>query len=374
MNPVRTPRLVVLLILWSNLGWALGLPWRLTNPPTTPGDVLLAVVLVLGGALLAAVAWAAVTPTVRYRTRANLLLGAIAVAAAAWLPCYAWASAGQEPWAWFAAAVLGGAPLVVSWRASVAAGVGLCAAAIGGALWSGQSVGQNLMFLLGSGAVFMLIGQTSVWLLRLLVAAEVARASEAEVAMTQERLRVARDLHDVLGHRLGVIALKAELAAELAGSDSVKAREENVAIQSLARETVREARAALRGDTADDLREQLRSASLVLSSAGVDIEVTGAVDPEAPAVSSVFAAVVREAVTNILRHADADTVKIALSGEPEHPILVIVNDGATGQEPESTPGRGLPGLAERCAAAGVRLRWGHLAGNLFELRAERPSA
>jgi len=127
-------------------------------------------------------------------------------------------------------------------RAGVIVAVGLGAMAAAGAVVFDGSVVQNLVFALGSAAVVWLTGLVLVWLLGLVWAAEAGREAEADLVLAQERLRVSRELHDVLGHRLGIIALKAELAADLAATDPARSAAESGEIREIAAATLAEAR------------------------------------------------------------------------------------------------------------------------------------
>jgi two-component system, NarL family, sensor histidine kinase DesK len=214
-----------------------------------------------------------------------------------------------------------------------------------------------------------------VWLLGLLWAAEAGRDAEAGLVIAQERLRASRELHDVLGHRLGIIALKAELAADLAATDPARSKAESDEVRAIAAATLAEARRAVHGETVADLATQAASAELVLGSAGIDTTVDIDTTLVPASASRLLAAVVREAVTNILRHSDARTVSIALHGKGPYLTLVIVNDGT--ESPRSgtaarapSSGTGLASLAARCAAAGARLHAGPTDDGRFEVRVE----
>jgi two-component system sensor histidine kinase DesK len=127
------------------------------------------------------------------------------------------------------------------------------------------------------------------------------------------------------------------------------------------------------GETVADLATQVASAELVLGSAGIDTTVdidTTLVPADA---SRLLAAVVREAVTNILRHSDARMVSITLHGNEQRPTLVVVNDGVGSQRSEAaaaSSGTGLASLAARCAAAGARLEAGRRDDGRFEVRVD----
>ena len=202
-------------------------------------------------------------------------------------------------------------------------------AAAGAVVFDG-SVVKSLGFSLGSAAVVWLTGLVLVWLLGLVWAAEAGREAEADLVLAQERLRVSRELHDVLGHRLGIIALKAELAADLAATDPARSAAESGEIREIAAATLAEARRAVHGETVADLAARIASADLVLGSAGIETTIDVDPDPAQLSVSAsrLLAAVVREAVTNILRHSDARKVSITFDGTEPCPTLVIMNDGA----------------------------------------------
>jgi two-component system sensor histidine kinase DesK len=355
MRPSPPPRAararrVVLAILLTNLGWVVALPVLLTDPPRPTGYAVLAVLLALLAATYAGLLWAAVTPDVPLRTRGWRLAALLAATLALWPACFGWAETGQEPWAWLAGFAIGVGPLVLPWRAAAAVGAGVLAATVIGALRYGQSVPQHLLITLGIAAVVIAMAQVTVWLLRLLVAAEAGREAEAALAVSQERLRLARDLHDVLGHRLGLIALQAEVA----GAEDIRA---------LAGATLQEVRQAVHGYGTVDVTEQLETARLVLASAGIQASVTAAPPDLGPATSQLVAATVREAITNVLRHSDARQVRIELTRSG----LLVSNDGL--RATASAGGLGLAGLAERAAQAGAMFSAGPT-GDRFEVRLE----
>jgi two-component system, NarL family, sensor histidine kinase DesK len=367
MERVERARLVVLAILLTNVPWVVGLPVLGTRAPTGPAVLLLWVLVAVLAVALVLVLWAAVTPWLQPRTRGWLMAGLVAATLAWWPVAFAWALPGAQPWAWVAGFAVGVAPLVLRWPAALGVGALLTAAAGAGALVFDEPVVRYLAITLGLAAVTVLMGQVVVWMLRLLVAAEAGREAEAGLAVSQERLRFARELHDVLGHRLGVIALKAELAGELVDTDPERVRVETADIRGLASTTLREVRAAVHGYGTIDLSEQLRAARLVLTSAGVDTELTVDELGLGPAESQLVAAVVREAVTNILRHSDAQHVSIDLTRRAEAATLVIMNDRP--RPGSGAPGMGLSGLADRCAPLGARLRSGPV-GDGYQVRVE----
>jgi len=193
--------------------------------------------------------------------------------------------------------------------------------------------------------------------------------------VAEERLRVGRELHDVLGRRLAVIALKAERAADLAARDPDAAAGENRSIRDLAAGALQEARRTIHGEAVTDLPSQLRSADLVLRSAGITPSV--AADPQMlaavpPSLAGLFASVVREAVTNVLRHSDARTASIRVVVQGPVTTLSVENDGvrpAVGND--AAGGTGLAALAARAGAVGAELVAGPDGDDRFVVRVSR---
>lgn len=170
-----------------------------------------------------------------------------------------------------------------------------------------------------------------------------------ELAVTAERERVARDVHDVLGHSLTVVTVKAELAERLVEIDPTRARAELVEIQALSRQALMEIRETVGGLRVAQLDDELRAARTALAGAGIAADVpadSSAVDPRC---RTVLAWVLREAVTNVVRHSDADECRVELDG-----AMLRVSDDGRGLDgrPE---GNGIRGLRERVRAAGGTL-------------------
>ncbi|WP_344245712.1 sensor histidine kinase [Isoptericola hypogeus] len=359
----------------ATFAWALIIPASLTAPPSAPFAALLVLGLSVLGAAVVVVLWVAVRVTPSSGQRLGSVGSLVLASFALWMPAYSWAEPGELPWAWLAGFVIAASALV-TWRAGIATAITLGAAAAGGGIAFDGSVSGNLLTALGCAVVVWGMGQVLVWLLRLLWAAQAGRDAESALVVAEERLRVSRELHDVLGHRLGIIALKAELAADLAVRDPARSGAQSDAIRELAFETLAEARRAVHGDTVADLSAQLTAAELVLTAAGkaATIDTGDAIMAEIPqAESTLFAAVVREAVTNILRHSDARTVSIALTTAGPAARLAIVNDGLRPAGPlraDDSGGTGLASLSARCAAAGLRLIAGPDDRGRFELRVE----
>ena len=173
------------------------------------------------------------------------------------------------------------------------------------------------------------------------------------LAALAERERIGRDLHDLLGHTLSLVALKSELAGRLLDSDATAARRELDEVSRVARDALVQVRSAVTGIRAAGLAAELASAKLLLESGGIafDYEVAGGA--LAPEVEMVLALALREAVTNIQRHAQAHSARVELATEGNDAVLRIRDDGRGGA---IAPGNGLCGMRERIEALGGRLR------------------
>ena len=202
------------------------------------------------------------------------------------------------------------------------------------------------------------------------LAVQTAQRQAAGAAATQEQLRLARDAHDALGLGLSTIALKSDLALALLDSDPERARHETVQIMHLAAIVSRDASAVGTGSLELDLDSELASARSTLGAAGVTLRVS-APSPAIPAESgSVLAAVLREAVTNILRHSAARSCSIELRNDAMGLTLEVTNDGVTGGR-TSDAGLGLRSMSERLRPLGGSLRT-HRDGDLHTLTAVIP--
>jgi two-component system, NarL family, sensor histidine kinase DesK len=175
-----------------------------------------------------------------------------------------------------------------------------------------------------------------------------ARAEVARLAAENERSRIARDLHDLLGHSLTTITVKAGLARRLADRDPQRAAVEIAEVEELSRRSLADVRAAVSGYRDVTLAGELASAREVLRATGVQPELPGAVDLVHPALHEVFGWVVREGVTNVVRHARATRCTITLGPN----WINIVDDGRGGA---AGAGNGLTGLRERVEGAGGTL-------------------
>ena len=172
------------------------------------------------------------------------------------------------------------------------------------------------------------------------------------LAKVAERERIARDLHDVLGHTLSLIIVKSTLAGKLVEKYPDKAKSEIADIEKVSREAMAEIRGTLRGYSTYKLTEELQRARAALGSAGVALRAETAEITLSPAQESVLALITREAVTNVVRHAHARHCWLKLSSYNGDCVLEIQDDGRGGFEAE---GNGLRGMRERIEALGGRL-------------------
>jgi two-component system sensor histidine kinase DesK len=177
-----------------------------------------------------------------------------------------------------------------------------------------------------------------------------ARQQAAELATTKERLRLAEDLHDILGHALEVVSFKSELAVRLGPIDPERSQAEMAEVQRLARGALQDVRALAHGNRPTDLDTELVGARKLLTSAGISCDF--AAEPDGlTSERELLGRVLREAVTNLLRHADAHTCRVTLEVGKREATLRVVNDGVP-PVPAESAGSGLTGLARRVREAG----------------------
>ncbi|MEU1043305.1 sensor histidine kinase [Streptomyces sp. NPDC005551] len=223
-----------------------------------------------------------------------------------------------------------------------------------------------------------------------------AREELARRAVEQERLRFSRDLHDLLGHTLSVIVVKSEAARRLAPRDLAAALSQVTDIESVGRQALTEIREAVTGYREGSLATELDRARSALSAAGVEPVVRLSGPPLVPRTEALLGWVVREAVTNVLRHSDATRCEITVEGTSERIRLRVTDDGTgtgTGADAGRAPsvqgadgtsacvtaprggvgGTGLKGLTERLATAGGFLEAGPGPRDGFLLTAEVPA-
>ncbi|WP_155350816.1 histidine kinase [Acrocarpospora pleiomorpha] len=194
------------------------------------------------------------------------------------------------------------------------------------------------------------------------------RKELARVAVSEERLRFSRDLHDLLGHTLSVMVVKAEAVRRLAPGDGEAAARQAADIEQIGRQALAEVRAAVTGYRGRGLDAELATARDVLADAGISLRVQTSAVRLPPETDALLGWAVREGVTNVIRHSAARSCQITLSdtGGLE---LEILDDGQGAPEP--VEGNGLGGLRERVEAAGGRLAVAGASG--FRLRVTVPA-
>ena len=223
------------------------------------------------------------------------------------------------------------------------------------------------------------------------------RADLARTAVAEERLRIARDMHDLLGHSLSLITLKAELAGKVIGTDPDRAAGEIAELESVARKSLSDVRAAVAGYRQPDLAGELISARQLLDSAGIASRITAPDTAALPQeVDAALAWAVREGTTNVVRHSRATRVAISVSTGPSTAVAEITDNGPpapddagplargpqalddAGHDDTAGPSRprpggsGLAGLAERVQGLGGELVAGTIAPHGFRLRVVVP--
>lgn len=213
----------------------------------------------------------------------------------------------------------------------------------------------------------ILIG-TSRWSLVLLKAVKDQAQMDhmrADLAVAEERLRIARDMHDVMGRTLTAVALKSDLAGALTQTGATeRALEEVYAVRDLANESLAELRGVLAGYRKPSLAAELVGAQSPLRSAGVESRIMGETTEIPSGASEPLSWILREAATNIVRHANAKKAVFVITVEPQSVSLTVSNDGLINRpalDDGHGDGSGLVGLTERLKAVGGTLDYGVVA-------------
>ncbi|GAA1066031.1 sensor histidine kinase [Streptomyces asiaticus] len=240
----------------------------------------------------------------------------------------------------------------------------------------------------------MLSGLVTAAILSLFETVAQLRATRQELARTaveRERLRFSRDLHDLLGHTMSVVVVKAEAVRRLAPKNLEAALGQAADIEAVGRQALTEIREAVTGYREGSLATELDRARSALDAAGIEAVVRREGPPLAPQTEALLGWVVREGVTNVVRHSGASRCEIEVRSGMDRVRLEITDDGggvgsrATGTNADGGPktgspttgspttgGTGLKGLAERLAAAGGSLESGPAGRRGFRLVAELP--
>jgi two-component system, NarL family, sensor histidine kinase DesK len=249
----------------------------------------------------------------------------------------------------FAAALL---PYVVQSESGVLSLIAVILAVVGLETWLLHLSGWFAFY---AGGLSVIVGGTNIYFAqrtRMYYKLKSANREIEHLAKVAERERIARDLHDVLGHTLSVIILKSELAGKLIDRDPERAKTEIGDVERTSRAALAEVRSTIRGYRADSLESELKQAKATLETAGVVVKSESTEILLTPAQESVVALIVREAVTNVVRHADARNCLLRLQPVNGNCHLEIHDDGRGGSMVE---GNGLRGMRERIEALGGRL-------------------
>jgi two-component system sensor histidine kinase DesK len=252
-------------------------------------------------------------------------------------------------------------PFAVGGDIGLTAGViGLILAVVGAESWL---LHLSWVFLAYSAGYAVILGGGNTYAARQAFSAE-------RLAKIAERERIARDLHDVLGHTLSLIILKSELAGKLLDRDLERAKAEIGDVERISREALAEVRHTISGYRAESLQTEFERAKSTLETAGVTVECHTADVDVTPAQESVLALALREAITNVVRHAGAKTCRLQLQEVNGACRLEIQDDGRGGLH---TEGHGLRGMRERIEALGGTLLQDTHDGTKLTITIPRPT-
>jgi two-component system, NarL family, sensor histidine kinase DesK len=284
---------------------------------------------------------------------------------------FSWDWAGTQ---WF---VLASAALLLGRRVALPIGAvaGANAAVFAHGSWrEGANLGETVFWtvywlalvVMGSLALY-----AAARLVRVAQEVHATRLGLAAAAVGRERLRVSRDLHDLLGQSLSAVSLKADLAVRWLPSDPAAARAEAQELTGLARSALRDVRAVTHDEHVMSLGNEVDAATALLDAAGVETDVEVDVDLAGlPSPTDVVLAwAVREGTTNLLRHSDAQACRIRASRRDGVVRLEVVNDGARGPVGSGT---GIAGVTQRAQAVSGSVTAGSQAGGRFRLVVEVP--
>ena len=270
----------------------------------------------------------------------------------------------------FVFAAVGSALRLETWQAAGAiTGLTVVAAAIGLAEHDSlAALAQGGLLIAGIGASVATVGYT----IRTTRELRAARAEVGRLAVSEERLRFARDLHDLLGHSLSLVALKCDLADRLVASAPERAGQEIREAAGVTREALREVRETVAGYRRPTLAGELSAAQEMLAAAGIGCHGEGQSPRLSPDIEGALAWTLREAITNVIRHSRARRCAIRLSQQEDRAELEVVDDGLEQPARSGGTGNGLAGAGERMAAVGGECQAGRAADGGFRLAASVP--
>lgn len=306
-------------------------------------------------------------PGTRLRSRTSyLLLGLQALLV--YLPLLQF----QETWTGLPGFLAGSALLVLrpalGWSVFVAVVATVAWAQVGFGAILPTDIGFNILLTVNSGLI--VYGLT--WMARTVRQLRAARQELAKVALAETRLRFARDLHDLLGLSLSAITLKSELAYRLILLEPARARAELAEVLEISRQALADVRSVAGGYHEMSLEDECRTAESLLTTAEIDVRMDIDYGDLPPEVSTVLATVLREGVTNVLRHSKAEYCEITIGADADGARLHIVNDGVNEPRESDQWGSGIRNLCERVAALGGQLTAGLQDDGRFGLRARIP--
>jgi two-component system sensor histidine kinase DesK len=369
------------------LVWLAFIVFPLVNAVTDRAPLGRHLVAIAGATLfVAAYVWLVLSGFGRGRTERGRLACAVLIAVAVGL------TIGDRPgWGFLftycAACLALMTPPAYSFQAVATLAVSAAIATLLGHGDAGSAIGFGASTI-GIGLLMVLLGDLRVRNQQLTE----ARAELARSAVAHERERFARDLHDLLGHSLSVIALKAELAGKLVDGQPQEAEREVREVERVARQALGEVRLAVSNYRQPTLDGELAGARLVLTAAGVQAEVERPAVKLDPEVEAVLAWTVREGATNVIRHSQAEHCTVRVGTALGQASVEVIDDGhgpegrcdgdgagGAGETPGNglaelaeAPGNGLAGLAERARALAGRLEAGPGPQGGFRLRVTLP--
>lgn len=272
--------------------------------------------------------------------------------------------------------------LILLMYVATAGAIGLVRPGLGFA-WVGGSAAAVLVIgvahrvpagdIAGSALITVLAGTLTLAFARTARLVAELRRTQLELARTaveQERLRFARDLHDLLGHTLSLVVVKAEVVRRLAPTDPGRAAAEAGDIERIGRTALAEVREAVTGYRDRSFGREMDGARTALTDGGITVTVRQPGRPLPVEADDAFGWVLREGVTNVLRHSRASRCDIEVRADAEESVLTIDDDGVGGR---AEPGNGLRGLTERLAQAGGELRVTAVRGGGVRLTARIPT-
>jgi len=296
-------------------------------------------------------------------------LALIAQAALVYLPLLQFKEAWVGQPGFLAGSALLALPPMLAWGVF---GMVVASMAVTQALFTGDPV--DIAYTTVSTMITGLVVYALTRLASLIVELHAARTELAQMAVAQERLRFARDLHDLLGYSLSAITLKSELTHRLVTTQPAKAQEELSEVLDISRRALADVRSVATGYRELSLEAEAQSARSVLIDAEVDVQLDLEYGELPVQLRTVLATVVREGVTNVLRHSKAEWCQIAVRQENGHVRLDIVNDGVPQIPAEPTPsgGSGIGNLSARVAALDGTLTAGVDPDGRFRMQATVP--